>query len=94
MPHILIRHKVEDYAKWKPAFDEHGATRQAKGSKGARLFRNADDPNEVLILFEWDNMERARQFIQSEDLRQTMQRAGVSDQPDLYYLDEVEQLSA
>ena len=93
MPYILIQHRVEDYAKWKPVFDEHGATRKAKGSKGGHLFRNADDPNELVILFEWDNMEKARQFVQSADLRQAMQRSGVSDQPDVYLLDELERVS-
>jgi heme-degrading monooxygenase HmoA len=86
MPYLIVRHKVEDYAKWKPVFDAHGATRQAKGSKGGRLFRNADDPNETVILFEWDDLEKARQFAQSDDLRQAMQRAGVADRPDVYFL--------
>lgn len=43
-----------------------------------------------MILFEWDSLEKARKFAQSEDLRKTMQRAGVIDKPDLYFLDEVE----
>ena len=46
MPYLLVRHKVEDYAKWKRAFDEHAATRQTGGSKGGQLFRSSDDPNE------------------------------------------------
>ncbi|MGH2521193.1 MAG: AAA family ATPase, partial [Anaerolineales bacterium] len=29
MAHFIVRHKVQDYAKWKPIFDEHSATRQA-----------------------------------------------------------------
>jgi len=90
MPYLLVRHKVEDYAKWKPIFDQVGATRQASGSQGGQLFRNAHDPNELVALFEWDDIEKARQFAQSEDLRQAMQRAGVSDQPDIYFLEEVE----
>lgn len=90
MPYLLVRHKVEDYAKWKPIFDEHGATRQASGSRGGQLFRNATDPNELVILLEWDDLEQARQFAQSEDLRQTMQQAGVADQPDVYFLEAVE----
>ncbi|MFQ5924694.1 MAG: antibiotic biosynthesis monooxygenase family protein [Dehalococcoidia bacterium] len=94
MPYILVRHKVADYAKWKPLFDEHGAARKAAGSKGGHLFRNADDPNELLILVEGDDLEKMRQFIQSEDLRETMQRGGVSDRPDVYFLDEVERFSA
>lgn len=93
MPYVLVRHKVKDYGKWKPRFDEHGATREASGFRGHHLFRNADDPHELVILFEVDDLERARQFGQSEDLRQAMQRAGVSDQPDIYLLDEVERVS-
>jgi hypothetical protein len=41
---------VQDYGKWKAAFDAHGATRKASGSKGGRLLRNAEDPNELVIL--------------------------------------------
>jgi len=94
MPYILVRHQVEDYAKWRPVFDEHGTTRQASGSKGGRLFRNAHNPNELIILLEWNDLEGLQQFAQSEDLRAAMQRAGVADQPDVYFLEEVEQVSA
>jgi heme-degrading monooxygenase HmoA len=90
MPYIVVRHKVTDYAKWKPIYDEHGTTRKAGGSKGARLFRNADNPNEVIILLEWDDLDEACRFAQSQDLRQTMQRAGVADQPDVYFLEEIQ----
>jgi hypothetical protein len=37
-------------------------------------------------------MENARRFYSSDDLRETMQRAGVVDQPDIYTLEEVEQV--
>ena len=94
MPYMLVRHKVKDYAKWKPIYDEHAATRKASGSKGARLFRNADNPNELMILFEWDDLVKARKFAQSEDLIKTMQKAGVYDKPDIYFLDEIERTSA
>jgi heme-degrading monooxygenase HmoA len=94
MPYILIRHKIEDYAKWRPDYDEHGATRKAGGCKGTHVFRNAENPNEIVILLEWDELENARQFIQSEDLREAMQRAGVADQPDIYILDDAGRTSA
>ncbi len=93
MPYILVRHKVEDYAKWKHVFDEHGASRKANGSKGGLLLRNADNPNEVVILLEWDDLAKARQFVQSQDLRAAMERAGVADQPDIYFLDEADRPS-
>jgi heme-degrading monooxygenase HmoA len=94
MPYLLVRHKVADYAKWKPVFDEHGATRQASGSKGGLVLRSADDPTEVILLLEWDDLEKARQFAGSADLREAMQRAGVSDHPDLYFLDQAERVTA
>ena len=90
MAYLLVRHKVEDYERWKPGFEDHGATRKESGSKGVRLFRNADDPNETVIITEWDDLEKARQFAQSDDLRETMQRLGVAEQPDILFLEEVE----
>ncbi len=93
-PYILIRHKVEDYAKWKPVFDEHETTRKTSGFKGGYVFRNADDRNEIVILLEVEELEKARQLVESEDLREAMQRAGVADQPDIYFLEEADRPSA
>ena len=93
MPYLLVRHKVTDYEKWKSAFDAHSVTRQANGSRGGQLFRNASDPNEVIMLLEWDVLETARQFVQSEELREVMQQAGVIDDPTIYFLKDGEQVT-
>lgn len=55
---IFTRINVGDYDAWKPMFDQDhpGARRSATGY---RLFRNPDDPNEVLILVEFDSTEEA-----------------------------------
>ena len=87
MPFLLVHQKVQDYAKWKTVFDEHGSARGAAGSKGGHLFRSADDPNDVVAILEWDDLDKARQFVQSDDLRQAMQRAGVVGQPDIHFLE-------
>lgn len=94
MPYALIRHKVEDFERWKSVFDEDAENRVASGSKGGYLFRNADEPNEILVLFEWDELEKVRQYGQTEELREKMQEAGVADRPDFYFLEEVERLRA
>ncbi|MFQ5976488.1 MAG: cyclase [Candidatus Hydrothermarchaeales archaeon] len=87
MVYVFVRHKVDDYAKWKPAFDEDGDSRKAAGSKGGYVFRNVDDPNEVVILIEAEDLEKLRPYMQSDDLREAMQRSGVIDKPDVYILD-------
>jgi hypothetical protein len=92
VPYSLLRHKVEDYERWKPVFDGHTPTFMQSGSNGGWLLRNAEDPNEIVILLEWDNLENALQFYGSDDLRETMGRAGVADQPDLYFFEEVEEV--
>ena len=94
MTYLLVRHKVEDYAKWKPVFDEHGAARKAGGSKGARVFRSVDNPSEQVIITEWPTLEQARAFAQSPDLREAMQRAGVLGKPEVLFLDEVDRQPA
>ena len=92
MKYILVQQEVEDYDKWKLLFDEH-EDRQAAGSKGGVVFRNADNPNQVTVLLEWDNLENARAFTGSEDLREAMQRAGVVGPPNVYFLEEVDRPS-
>ena len=92
MPYVLVRHKVADYTKWKQGFDQNKDRRKAGGTRGGKILRNAHDPSEHIMLFEVDDLEKARQELQSEDLRQAMQRNGVIDKPDIYYLEEIEPL--
>jgi heme-degrading monooxygenase HmoA len=90
MPSLLIRHHVADYTAWKAVFDEHELTRRANGSQGGRLFRDAADPHEVLVLLAWDDLERARLFVDSDDLREAMAQSGVTDRPDIWFLEDVD----
>lgn len=92
LPYSLTRLKVEDYAKWKPVFDQIAPARKASGGmKRGILFQEADSPNEVTILIEWDNLENARKFIQSEDVKKSLKKSGAI-KSDFYFLKEVEQL--
>ena len=94
MPYLLVRHIVEDYEKWKSLFDEHGATREAGGSRAAQVLRSDENPNEIVILMEWDSLERTREFARSENLREVMHEAGVQGVPDVYFLNEADRRSA
>jgi len=86
MNYILIRHKVADFAKWKPVYDGHAPARAAAGLKEEYLLRKIDNPNEVILLFSADDLTKAKQFAASDDLHQRMQQAGVSDTPDIWFL--------
>jgi len=85
--HMLVRHKVSDFAKWKPVYDEHASARQNAGLRELHLLRNTENPNEVILLFSAEDAGKAKAFAGSDDLRQAMQKAGVSDKPDVYFLE-------
>jgi hypothetical protein len=87
MIHMLIRHKVADFAKWKQVYDEHASARHSAGLKELHLLRNTENPDEVILLFSVQEFNKAKTFAGSDDLRQAMQKAGVSDKPDVYFLE-------
>ena len=70
MMHVLVRHKVSDYNRWKDAFDSHLTTRKRAGETGFRVFHNVDDPREVVLLLDWESIEEARKFMTSDELRE------------------------
>lgn len=90
MTFALVIHRVEDYAKWKPLYDENGEDRKVKGSKGATVLRNVKDPNHLVVITEWEDLKTAKSFVESDDLKDTMLKAGVVGRPAVFYLEEIE----
>ncbi|MCO5246306.1 MAG: antibiotic biosynthesis monooxygenase [Anaerolineae bacterium] len=94
MVHVIVRHTVDDFARWKPYFDSDAGTRQAAGSQGGMLLRGAGNPNEVVIFFRWDSLENVQEFIHAPALAEVMQQAGVVGMPDFTFLEKVEEFTA
>lgn len=91
MAYMVIRHKVKDYDAWKVGFDNAIGIRKAGGEKSFRIFQLVDDRNDVVALFEWDSLDNARKFSGSAELREAMEKAGVSEEPKVNFLEEVAQ---
>ncbi len=83
---MIVRHRVKDFATWKPVFQAHEPARAAAGLTNPRLFRSADDPSEVVILFDVADIGRAKALAGSDELRSAMTAAGVLEKPDVYFL--------
>jgi len=43
-------------------------------------------PNEIALLFEADDLQKARQFVYSPEVPQVKEGSGVNDKPDVYFL--------
>ena len=94
MIYVLVRLTVEDLSKWKPVFEEAAGLRKNFGSMGVRAFSKADNPNEIVIVGEYADKEKAMQMFQSQEFREATARAGVKGAPELTFLNEVVNLPA
>lgn len=93
MAAIIVRHKVSDYAKWKAVYDQYKNRIKTIGGRSQTLLRNAENPNELLILSKWDSIDSGRKWVTSDVLKQAMAEAGVADKPTFFLLDEVEEMT-
>jgi quinol monooxygenase YgiN len=88
MAQLFVKHKVKDYNAWKKVFDGFVETRKASGEKNYQIFHPDNDPNNLLAIFDWDNLENAKKFAGSQELKGAMQNAGVIEKPEIYFLEE------
>ena len=51
------------------------------------MFRSAEDPNDILLLFDMADRRRAEAFGRSDDLREAMRNSGVVGQPEIRFAD-------
>jgi len=84
---MLVRHKVMNFKEWKGGYDDHLPKRVEAGLTEKYLLHGISDPNEVVILFEAKDLDRARSFAASQDLKDRMRVVGVVDKPDIYFLE-------
>jgi len=84
--YMLVRHKVKDFSAWKHGYDADRRKRAEAGVAEKYVLQGDGDANEVVVLFEANDLNRAKAFAESADLRQTMKSAGVTGKPDIYYL--------
>lgn len=91
MPYLLGKAEVDDFGEWKSNFDENDSYRTDHGQQGFQVFQSVDNPNETVVLFEWDETENARALFESEEMRERLATAGVKGRPDLTFLERVDQ---
>ena len=87
---LIVQHTVRDYEAWKPVFDEHESVRAMYGCQGHTIYRDADKPNDVSILMDYESRERADEFMRDPSLAEAMQRGGVISAPRATWLEEAE----
>ena len=82
---LTIHIKVKDYATWRTAYDGHEKGRVSAGITNGRVFRSAEDPNDVVILQDVTDVAKARTWFGSDDLKAAMQKSGVLGSPNVRF---------
>ena len=63
----LMYHKVENFAKWKKAFDSFSEIRKAAGERSFSVGTIHNEPNTAYVINEWDSMEASQAFLGKSD---------------------------
>ena len=82
---LTIHLKVKDYAAFRKGYDGHKNSFLSAGLTNGRVFRGAEDQNDLVILQDVADPTKARAWLGSEDLRSAMQTSGVIGSPSIHF---------
>lgn len=84
---MIMKHQVASFANWKPLFDEGQSLRRQYGGSNEHVYQEANHPENVVVMVDWNSKEDAEKFRQSPELKEAMQKAGVLSQPKVFFVD-------
>ncbi len=82
---LLMIEKVKDWDAWKKEFDDHKQVRMDAGLIDRALAHDINDNHQVEIVFAVTDMAKAKAFLQSKDLKDKMEKAGVEGKPTSFF---------
>jgi hypothetical protein len=91
---LIARVTIGDFDRFWSTFTSAGAEQRRKyGSSGARVFRNLDRPDEMVVLFDWAKDDYLR-FMDDPQTREIMQTAGLSGPPETIEVEQVGEVAS
>jgi quinol monooxygenase YgiN len=73
---IIIKRKLKDYAAWKKVVSELDGSRKSHGSRGATVYRSAKDPNEVYLVFDWEDAKPYMNYLNLPEVKKALADTG------------------
>ena len=82
---LIVRHPVQDYAAWRAVYDspEVSALHAKHGVSNARVARNPEDGNDVLVTHDFESLDAAQNFAGDPEPPAVMEKAGVAGSPEI-----------
>ncbi len=82
---LTVHFKVKDFNVWRTSYNGHEKDRVSAGITNGRVFRSADDPNDVVILQDVADVSKARIWLGSNEMKTTMEKSGVIGSPSIRF---------
>jgi len=82
---VLMMHKVKDWDAWKKEFDSHKQVRLDAGLVDRAVGYSVGDNHMVTVVCAVTDMEKAKAFMASKDLKDKMTAAGVEGAPGIFF---------
>ncbi len=82
---LTIHLKVKDFNAWRTTYNGREQNRVSAGITNGRVFRNADDQNDVVILQDVADVSKARTWLSSAEMKTAMEKSGVLGSPSIRF---------
>ncbi len=85
MIRMFVRHQVTDFTTWKKAYDDFDDERTGMGVARDAVFQSATDSNDITVWHDFETLDAAQSFVESDRLREVMASAGVAGEPQIWF---------
>jgi hypothetical protein len=82
---LTVHFKVKDFNAWRTSYNGHEKDRASAGITNGRVFRSADDANDVVILADVADISKARTWLGSTETKSLMEKSGVLGPPSVHF---------
>jgi quinol monooxygenase YgiN len=91
---MFVKHTVSNYGNWKSVYDNFASVRKEMGVTGANVYRDPGNSKLIIVTHEFKDLNTAKAFADSEDLKSAMANAGVSGPPEIWFGEDIEHTSS
>ena len=86
---LLVRNRVQDFDRWRRVFDAQAEAQPSAGMRLLRMWRSADDDNDVFFLMHVEDRATVEAYMGTPESAAAGVEAGVVD-GEVWFIDEVD----
>ncbi|MFN7985496.1 MAG: hypothetical protein U0Q11_26955 [Vicinamibacterales bacterium] len=86
MPAVMISHTVANLDTWLAGYTAAAAIQEQAGIAGQAANQSLDDPHTVIVYHQAESHDRLKAFLAHPALKDAMQKAGVTSEPQVTFV--------